>query len=140
MLLSLLTTFAFGWNLHQINHFCEKPPEVTRAWVPTSFDDMHGYTNVYSEQWFTNTDSVSIFETPTFNTIGLVVPSQHRSMLKKPFKQIDRHYTESLDMTYRYFVLDKPSKKLPDVVLFLQDSDYYVLILASCDTKEMLLD
>ena len=135
LLLTLFLATANAWNLHDVDHFCSHPPKVTESWIGSTFDDQEGVANTYPARWFPGTASVSLFESWSFNKVGVVVrASEVSTRLRKPFKQIERHYEpQVVDDVKTWWLVD--GRRLPEMVIFLRDPADDVLILATCGKK-----
>lgn len=131
----LLTTLAFGWDLHNVKHFCTHPPKVTESWTGSTFQELEGVATTYPERWFKNTDSVSLFESLGFNTIGLVVRASEIPVVsRRMFKQLDKYYQLDTTDNTRIWIL-KSNKQMPEALALFKDPEEDLLILATCRTK-----
>ncbi len=132
----LLTTLAFGWGLHDVSHVCLHPPDVTDSWIPSTYYDMEGMAMTAPDRWFPGADSVSLFESMSFNTIGVVVRAHAvPTTLNKPFRQLEKHYTFNPDDDgYRTWTIHS-RRKFPEFIMLLQDDSSDVLLLATCGKK-----
>ena len=110
-MLWLITSFAFAWNLRDVNNFCKHPPDTT-PWVNSTFEELSGGqlsgrgTN-RSNRYFNHTDSVHIFESDTNRVIGLSIGSELRyETIARSETQIMRHYVIKTDGPTRFFELN----------------------------------
>lgn len=131
----LFTSLAFSWDLHDVKHFCARPPKVTESWIGSTFQELEGVASTHSERWFKSTDSVSLFESLGFNTIGLVVRAPEIPVAsRRAFKQLDKYYQLDTTDGTRIWTL-KTSKRMPEALALFTDPQEDLLILATCRTR-----